>query len=96
MEKWQEIPLDNEGNGDFGCEDCQLIQVMDVNGAPETENTYFNRCALHSAAPDLLAALEDAKRGDCWCGLGIGDPRLSAHSKACDAARAASAKAKAS
>ena len=49
---------------------------------------------LIAAAPDLLAALEGIQHGDCWCGMGIGNPMFSGHSNACLAVSAAIAKAR--
>lgn len=34
-------------------------------------------------AVDALVALSYMKKGECWCGLAIGDPRVHEHSKAC-------------
>ena len=46
------------------------------------------------AGSDMLAALEAVRRGSCWCGVGIGNPMMRGHSKACGQARAAVAKAR--
>lgn len=37
---------------------------------------------------NLMVALIELKRGDCWCEMGIGNPNCRDHSRACKNARA--------
>jgi hypothetical protein len=43
-------------------------------------------------AGELAEALKGVQTGDCWCGAGIGDPRLVSHTHNCKQARTALAK----
>lgn len=32
---------------------------------------------------EMMSIFEDLKTGDCWCQVGIGNPMITEHSKAC-------------
>lgn len=68
--------------------DKGLRHVAGVNWVYRKSELEANR-RLIMAAPKLLAALEQLKRGDCWCEMGVGNPMVDRHSGVCADAMAA-------
>jgi hypothetical protein len=58
----------------------------------ELERMTIERDKYKALAGGLAEALKGVQTGDCWCGAGIGDPRLVSHTHNCKQARAALAK----
>lgn len=65
---------------------CVTCRDAAAHRAPEQQNVLVE---MESEITMLRRALRGVGNGECWCGVGVGDPRLVSHSEACQAARLA-------